>query len=256
MGDDEHAHAGGALQVAEQLQDLGLNGDIQGGGGLVGDDQSRAPREGDRNVDALCHAAGDLVRVQLEDAFRVGDLHLLEQFTCARFEGRWAHRLVPGDHFSQVAVDRVSGVEAAQGVLGDIADPAAADRSVGGGTTSAQVDLIEDHSAAFDVQSRWEQTEGRQGRDRFPAAGFADYGDDLTLIDGEGGVVDECDAAVQATRRFSTRSKCPRVSRPSGERASGAGAAFRFLRVPAERRHRRWHRGSRHRAGRRRGPSG
>ena len=38
VGDEEDAHAGGALDVAEEFEDLGLDGDVEGGGGFVGDE--------------------------------------------------------------------------------------------------------------------------------------------------------------------------------------------------------------------------
>ena len=67
------------LQLAQQPQDLGLHGDVQGGGGFVGDQQLRPAGQGDGDVHALGHAAGDLVRVGAQHPVRVGDLDLLQQ---------------------------------------------------------------------------------------------------------------------------------------------------------------------------------
>ena len=49
--------------VGQQLQDLGLYGDIQGGGGLVGDEQFWFVDQGHGDHHALAHAAGKLVGV-------------------------------------------------------------------------------------------------------------------------------------------------------------------------------------------------
>ncbi len=43
VGDQDQAHVELALQLREQVHHLGLHGDVQRGGGLVGDDQRRAP---------------------------------------------------------------------------------------------------------------------------------------------------------------------------------------------------------------------
>ena len=67
------------LQVAQQVEHLGLDGDVEGGGRLVGDEQVRVRRHGAGDEHALGHAAGDLVRVGGEGALRVGDADPGEQ---------------------------------------------------------------------------------------------------------------------------------------------------------------------------------
>ena len=49
--------------LAEQVEDLGLHGHVERGGGLVGEQQRGAAGEGDGDHHALAHAAGQLVRV-------------------------------------------------------------------------------------------------------------------------------------------------------------------------------------------------
>jgi hypothetical protein len=65
-----------SLQRAHQLQDLGLDGDVQRGGRFVGDQQLRlaGQRHGDHH--ALAHAAGQLVRVFVEALLGRRDAHL------------------------------------------------------------------------------------------------------------------------------------------------------------------------------------
>ena len=79
VGDDQHAHVELRLQVTEQVEHLGLDRDVEGGGRLVGDEQVgvAGDRAGDQH--ALGHAARDLVRVGREGALRVGDAHAGEQ---------------------------------------------------------------------------------------------------------------------------------------------------------------------------------
>src|ERR1700738_3109910 len=52
-----------ALQVHHQVEDLRLNGDIEGRNRFVGDDELRRERERARDPDTLALAAGALVRV-------------------------------------------------------------------------------------------------------------------------------------------------------------------------------------------------
>ena len=59
-------------QRAHQLEDLRLDGDVERGGGLVGDQEPRVAGERHRDHHALAHAARELVRIVVE-ARRSGD---------------------------------------------------------------------------------------------------------------------------------------------------------------------------------------
>ena len=77
-----------ALQVAQELEDLGLHRDVQRRRRLVGDDQVGLGGDGAGDEDALGHAAGDLVRVGGEGALGVGDADAREQAERARLRLR------------------------------------------------------------------------------------------------------------------------------------------------------------------------
>src|SRR5215471_18351637 len=62
VGHEDEGHARLALDVLEEVEVLRLDGHVEIGGGLVGDDQSRAAGEGDGADDALAHAAAHLMR--------------------------------------------------------------------------------------------------------------------------------------------------------------------------------------------------
>ena len=51
------------LQLAQQLEDLRLDRDVERGRRLVGDDERGVHHERHRDHDALAHAAGELVRI-------------------------------------------------------------------------------------------------------------------------------------------------------------------------------------------------
>ena len=59
-------------ELGEQVHDLGLHGDVEGGRRFVGDQQRRPAGEGHGDADPLALAAGELVRVGAHDAVRVG----------------------------------------------------------------------------------------------------------------------------------------------------------------------------------------
>ncbi len=65
MGDEEDRHAELALQPAHQVEDLGLDGDVERRRRLVGDEEPRPAAERHRDHRPLPHAAGHLVRIAL-----------------------------------------------------------------------------------------------------------------------------------------------------------------------------------------------
>src|SRR3546814_13776821 len=65
-GDHDDGGAEIALQVGQQIEDLRLDGYVEGGGRLVGDPQVRLAEQRHGNHHALAHTAGDLVRVAVE----------------------------------------------------------------------------------------------------------------------------------------------------------------------------------------------
>ena len=68
VADEQQRHAALAHQAVEQLEDLGLGGDVERGRRLVGDQQLRAAGERHGDGDALALAARDLVRIGARDA--------------------------------------------------------------------------------------------------------------------------------------------------------------------------------------------
>ena len=76
--DEQHPGAVPALQLQHQLEHLLLRGDVQRGGGLVGDQQHRLEHQRHRDHDALALPARQLVRVAGHHAVGVGQQHLLD----------------------------------------------------------------------------------------------------------------------------------------------------------------------------------
>ena len=78
VGDEQNRHADLAPQLVEQRQDLRLDGDVEGGRRLVGDQQQGVAREGDRDHHPLPHSARQLMRILAEALLRGRDLDQLE----------------------------------------------------------------------------------------------------------------------------------------------------------------------------------
>ena len=62
VGDEEIGESVGSLEVAEEVDDLRADRDIEGADGLVEDEKAGAEGEGAGDVDALALASGELVR--------------------------------------------------------------------------------------------------------------------------------------------------------------------------------------------------
>ena len=71
--DEEHGQAELGAELGEEIEDLGLDGDIERGGGLVGDEQLRAIHDCHGDHHTLAHAAGELVRIVAGAANGLGD---------------------------------------------------------------------------------------------------------------------------------------------------------------------------------------
>ena len=75
VGDEQHAGAAPLLQLADEPQDLRLRGDVERGRGLVGDQQRGLEHQRGRDHDALALPARDLVRIDVDHALGLGQVH-------------------------------------------------------------------------------------------------------------------------------------------------------------------------------------
>ena len=75
MGDQQERHPELRPELLEQGQDLRLDGDVERGGGLVGDQEVGLVGQRHGDHDALPLAARELMRIGVEAAFGVGQPH-------------------------------------------------------------------------------------------------------------------------------------------------------------------------------------
>ena len=128
VGDHDERRVRLALQVQQQVEDLGLDGRVQRRGGLVRDDHLGAQRQRHRDHGALPHAAGELVRVLVDPLPGLGDADPGQQLDGPLAGGGLADRpVVIADHLRDLPADLVQGVQAGQRVLEDDRDLGAPD---------------------------------------------------------------------------------------------------------------------------------
>ena len=177
-----------ACRSLQQRQHLRLDGDVERGGRLVGDQHRGAA--GDRHGDhhALAHAAGELVRIGVEPACRRRACRTCSSSSCARARAwprprRGVGRAAP----RRSAADRGDRIERAHRVLEDHADllaPDAEHRLLG---QRHEIASVEDRTCAADDAGRriGQQAHDRQRRQRLAAARFADQRHGLARADRE-----------------------------------------------------------------------
>jgi len=132
VSDEKKSEAELALEAGEEIEDLFLDGDVEGGGGLVGNEQARRAGEGHGNKSALAKAAGKLMRelAGAEDGLGYGGA--FEGGKGASADGVAIEmRLVGADGFFDLCADTEDGVERGHWLLEDHGECAAAERAKG-----------------------------------------------------------------------------------------------------------------------------
>ncbi|MPM17173.1 hypothetical protein SDC9_63561 [bioreactor metagenome] len=127
MCDEDDAHVGFLLQGLHKLQNLRLDGHVQGGGGLVGDEQLGLAGQGDGDHHPLAHTAGELVGILLQALVRLVDAHKLQKFPGPVVGLLFALVGVQQDDLADLIADGIDRVEARHGVLKDDGNLVAAD---------------------------------------------------------------------------------------------------------------------------------
>ena len=162
-----------AHQLGDQVEHLALHGHVERGGGLVGDQQVGPAGQRDGDHHALALAARQLVRIGVEPARRLRQLHALEQ---AQRLGACLGGRQPRCSRSGSAIwrpDGVQRVERGHRLLEHHADARAAQRAHRGVVEADQFLAVEADRAA-DRGALGQQTHQRQRGDRLAAARFAD----------------------------------------------------------------------------------
>src|SRR5688500_10337605 len=125
---DEHdGHAELGLQLVQQLEDLRLDGHVESGGRLVGDQEVGIARQRHGDHDALPHAARQLVRILLHAPLGVRDVHQLQHVDRLVHRVAAAEALVEPDGLGDLLAHREHRVQRRHRFLEDHRDLFAAD---------------------------------------------------------------------------------------------------------------------------------
>ncbi len=229
VADQDQGGAALPLGDAQHVEDLGLDGDVEGGGGFVGEQHVGVVghRHGDHG--ALAHAAGELVREGVQGAGRVGDADQVEQVGGALAGGGPAEVLVDADGFGDLVADPVDRGEGGQRVLEDHGDPAAADLGELPGGQADQFAAVQPDRAAG-AGGGGQQAEHSERGDGLAGAGLADQAERLAPVQVE---VDAADRRVAVEVDGEVADSEQRRGRRSGRWRGG-------LRRGRRRRGRRW----------------
>src|SRR5215204_3085521 len=176
VADDNYRHPSLFLDALHERQDLGLNGDVEGGGRLVGYEYLRVAGQCHGDHGPLAHPPGELEGIRVHPALRLLDADLPEQLDGALARGPLRDLVVDPDGLRDLAPHGVDRGERGHRLLEDHRDvvaPAAADlparrgapREVGDLPVAAVEDL-----AVHDLPARAEDLQDRAGRDALAAA--------------------------------------------------------------------------------------
>ncbi len=129
MGDEQHRRPRGLLHVAEHLHHLCLDGDVEGSGGFVGDEDLRLVGNRHGNHRALTHATGVLVRELIDASPRFGHADEVEQLDGSRSGRLLGDIAVGADGLDDLRTDGEHRVEGGHRVLEDHRDVVTAHRA-------------------------------------------------------------------------------------------------------------------------------
>ena len=154
------------LQVAHEVDDLRLDGDVEGGDGFVADDEVGAGGEGAGDADALALAAAELVGEAAHGVAREADgVHELGDAVVDFAGAAGEAEIVQG--LREDVADAHAGVEAAEGVLKDDLDAAAQ------GAELAERDVVDALAVEEDFAVGWlDEAEDGLGRRCFCRSRF------------------------------------------------------------------------------------
>ena len=196
-----------APQAVEQPQDPRLHRHVERRRRLVRDQQPRPAGERDRDRDPLAHPAGELVRVGVQGAARIGDAHLVEQLDGARRRPPAGRARDAGACARSAAGRSRASGGASHRVLEHHPDLAARHRAQVAAAQAQQV-LPPKSRATFDDRAGRQQAEQREHRHRLAAAALTRHAEDLGRIDL---VVDAVDD-VASPRGVGSRTRSPSTS--------------------------------------------
>jgi hypothetical protein len=197
MADEKDCQSVPPVHLAQQVQDLGLEGGIERACRFVGDQQLRLVADRQRNPDALAHAARELERVAAQAERRVRNPYVRQQKFGA-LPGLLPRSIpVRAQGLGQVIADGQHRIEGPARILENHADPASPERSPSLDVQHREIFTVEHHAAGFRFLSAVEQAEQGKRDARFSGAGFADQRQDFAGVQIKRKVTDSRDRPLR-----------------------------------------------------------
>ena len=194
--DEDDGRAVVALQIVHQAQNLCLDGHVERGGGLVGnqDPGLAGQRHGDHH--ALAHAAGELVRILQQHGLRVGDLHGIEHFQRLFFRLLFVQFLMDDERLAKLPLDGKDRVQAGHRLLKDDGNLVAANFVHLLLGELGQIAPLEQDLAFGNIAVAVQQLQDAHRRNRFAGTGLAHDPDRPARLQRIRHVVDRFDDAL------------------------------------------------------------
>ena len=175
VGNQDDGLALGALRLAHEVEDLRLDGDVERGGRLVGDQHLRVAGERHGDHHPLAHAARKLMRIFVRPALRLGDVDLAQHLDGAVHRVAFREALVERDGLANLPADREQRIERGHRLLEDHGNLVAPDILHFGLGRFEEVPSLQPDGAADDAARRARhQAQDRERRHALAAAGFPD----------------------------------------------------------------------------------
>src|SRR4051812_15448578 len=200
--DQQHGHAEAIFQLADQIKNLRLDGDIERRRRLIGHQEARIAAQRHRDHHPLPHSAGHLVRVVAHPPLRLRDLHQPEHLDrpVARFTG--AHALMQTHGFANLFADGEYRIERGHRLLEDHGYLVAADPThLFVARCGEVVPPVDDLAADNPPNAAGEEPHDRERRDALAAAGFANQPHRRPVLYVEGHTIDGTKLAVAGKER-------------------------------------------------------
>jgi hypothetical protein len=197
VGDDDDRGVELVLQIADQVEDLRLDGHVERGGRLVGDQQLRVADQRHGDHGALPHPAGELVRVVVDPALGLRDADPAQHVDRPLAGHLLRDVVVHPVRLDDLGADGEVRVHRGQRVLEDHRHLLAAQLAYLFGVGPDQLLAVEPHlTGQPGVVGAPVQAQDAQAGHALAGAGFADDAQRLAALQTERDPVDRPDQAV------------------------------------------------------------
>ena len=185
VGDQQQRHAEAVAQILEKLEDLRLDGHVERGRRLVGDQDVGFVGDRHRDHDPLALAARELVRVGVEPVLGVGQADQAQELEGAHPRRPHRHPAMHQQGLGDLLFQRVQRVERGHRLLKDDRDAVAADPAQRCGSGADQLLAGKADAALRPVPGEriGQQLQDRERGHGLARAAFADQRQGLAAVE-------------------------------------------------------------------------